>query len=205
MEHEYALLKGFNRANIGRWLQLTAASVSAAIVFFVLSIVDIAKKFGINVNLPPTVLSLIGAGSVYALLYWLFSRHIWKISTVGRWLKVPNLAGTWSCTGLTQQIEPHIVWTGSVRIVQSWDKLRIHLKTDHSTSDSIAAALLFDEATGYRLMYHYQNRPRIGETNLSAHHGFAELIFTEDAKSATGEYFNGRGRNTWGTLLLTKD
>lgn len=205
MEHEYALLQGYNRASIGRWLQFVSASISAAIVFIVLSVVDVANKFGLDVNLPPTMLSLIGAGSVYIALYWLFSKYVWKITAVRRLLKVPNLAGTWHCAGLTQESQPNIVWTGRMKISQSWDKLRIRLDTEQSASDSVAAALLFDELLGYRLMYHYRNTPRIGEIGLSAHHGFAELLFSEDGLSAAGEYFNGRGRSTWGTLLLTKE
>lgn len=204
LDHEYALLEGYNRASVGRWLQVGAATLSAVIVFVLLSVVDLAKRYGLNVNLPPVVLSLVGAGSVYGALYWLFSRHLWKVASVARLLKVPNLAGKWSCEGVTLEKAPNITWLGTVTIIQSWDKLRIHLQTEQSASDSIAAALLHDEAVGYRLLYHYENRPRIGETALSAHHGFAELTFAHDENSATGEYFNGRGRNTWGTLKLTR-
>jgi len=204
LDHEYALLEGYNRASVGRWLQVGAATLSALIVFVLLSIVDLAKRYGLNVNLPPVVLSLVGAGSVYGALYWLFSRHVWKLALVARLLKVPNLAGTWSVEGLTLEKCPNIPWSGTARIIQSWDKLRIHLETTQSVSDSIAAALLYDEATGYRLLYHYENRPRISETALSAHHGFAELTFSPGENSATGEYFNGRGRNTWGTLKLMR-
>lgn len=204
LEHEYALLEGFNRASVGRWLQVGAAAISAVIVFVLLSAVDLAKRYALDVNVPPVVMSLVGAGTVYGALYWLFSRHVWKLSAVARMLKVPNLSGTWSCEGVTLEKEPNIDWSGTVKIVQSWDKLRIHLETEQSVSDSIAAAMLHDEAVGYRLLYHYENRPRIGATALSAHHGFAELTFAAGENSATGEYFNGRGRNTWGTFKLTR-
>ncbi|QYE37039.1 hypothetical protein KZX46_21015 (plasmid) [Polymorphobacter sp. PAMC 29334] len=204
LEHEYTLLEGFNRASVGRWLQIAAAALSAVIVFVLLSAVDLAKRYALNVNVPPVVMSLVGAGTVYGVLYWLFSRHVWKLPTIAGILKVPNLAGTWSCEGVTLEKEPHINWSGTVKIVQSWDKLRVHLETEQSNSNSIAAALLYDEAVGYRLLYHYENSPRIGETGLAAHHGFAELTFAAGENSATGEYFNGRGRNTWGTLKLTR-
>lgn len=205
LEHEYALLDGFNRASVGRWLQVGAAAISAVIVFVLLSVVDLAKRYALDVNVPPVVMSLVGAGTVYGALYWLFSRHVWKLSAVARILKVPNLGGTWLCEGLTLEKEPNIAWSATVKIVQSWDKLRVHLETEQSISDSIAAALLHDEAMGYRLLYHYENRPRIGVTALAAHHGFAELTFATGENSATGEYFNGRGRNTWGKLKLTRE
>lgn len=205
LEHEYALLGGYNRSSVGRWLYVAAAAISAAIVFVLLALVDLAKIIGISANVPPGVLSLAGAASVYGILYWLFDRFAWKVAPVGRLLKVPNLAGTWACNGTSLERTPHADWTGTLTIVQSWDRLRLHLETAQSTSDSIAAALLYDAAVGYRLLYHYRNSPRIGELDLAAHHGFAELVFAQDEQSAAGEYFNGRGRNTWGTLNLTRD
>jgi hypothetical protein len=99
---------------------------------------------------------------------------------------------------------PPQTWVGKVKIVQSWDRLQVHLETKQSSSGSVAAALLHDAAVGYRLMYHYRNQPRLGEPELSMHHGFAELVFVTGG-TATGEYFNGRGRNTFGTMKLTKE
>jgi hypothetical protein len=205
LEHEYAILGGFNRASIGRWLYTLAAAISALIVFVVLGVVDLANHLGINATLPPSVLSLFGAASVYAGLYWIFNAYGWKVGVVRRLLKLPNLSGKWHCTGLTLEPTPHREWFGTVTIVQSWDKFRLHLSTQTSRSDSLAAALLFDSAAGYRLMYHYQNAPKLGERDLPPHHGFAELTFSQDEQSAEGEYFNGRGRTTWGKLSLKRE
>lgn len=203
-EHEYALIGGFNRSHVGRWLGGAAAAISAAVVFVVLSAVDLAKAWGWNVNVPPTLLSLLGAGAVYGILYWLFDRFAWRIAPLGRFLKVPNLAGQWVCEGQPLESDVAKPWKGRMTIIQSWDKLRIHLDTGQSSSDSIAAALQHDAAAGYRLMYHYRNQPRANERELSHHHGFAELTFAPGEQSATGDYFNGRGRNTFGMLTLKR-
>lgn len=204
-EHEYALVGGYNRSHVGKWLARVSAGISAGAVFLFLAAVDLAKALGISVNLPPTVLSLVGAGMVYTILYWVFDKFAWRLGLLGRILRVPNLSGKWKCEGLSLDKVPPFPWTGTVTIVQSWDRLRVHLETSQSTSDSIAAALLHDAAAGYRLMYHYRNHPRIGEDDLSAHHGFAELTFAAGEASATGEYFNGRGRNTYGTMTLSRE
>jgi hypothetical protein len=204
-EHEYALLGGYNRSHVGRWLGGAAALISGLIVFLVLSAFDLAQSFGLNVNLPPTALSLVGAGAVYGGLYWLFDRFAWRIAALGRLLKVPDLSGRWICEGQPLETDQGKPWNGRVTIVQSWDKLRIHLETSQSSSDSVAAALQHDAAVGYRLMYHYRNRPRVGEASLAPHHGFAELTFSPDERSAKGDYFNGRGRNTFGTMTLKRD
>lgn len=200
LEHEYALLGGFNRAHLGRWIYVVASAISAVIVFLLLAAVDVASAWGLNVNLPPMVLALLGAGSVYAALYWLFNRYGWKYTPIGRLLKLPDLSGKWTCTGVPIEPTGGKPWTGQVTIVQSWDRLRIHMKTSQSTSDSLAAALQHDEAAGSRLMYHYRNQPLTGQ-DLTPHHGFAEMTFARGEFSARGDYFNGRGRNTFGTMV----
>lgn len=206
-EHEYALLGGVNRATIGRYLAVAAASISALIVFILMTAVDLVHRFGIDANLTPSVLSLVGAGAVFSALYWLFDRYVWRWSPVSKLLRVPILSGEWHCEGQTlgpANGDPPYVWSGTITIIQRWDKLRIRLKTAQSGSNSISAALIYDEADGYRLLYNYRNDPRIGETELKSHLGFAELTFAKDQRTAEGEYFNGHGRFTFGTMRLTR-
>lgn len=204
-EHEYSLLGGVNRSSVGKWIMRASALMSASAVFVLLTAVDLAKRFDINANLPPSALSLVGAGMMYATLYWLFDHFGWRIRVVGRCLKLPNISGRWACEGISLDRTPPERWEGTVTIIQSWDRIRVYLETARSSSDSIAAALLHETGTGNRLLYHYCNHPRAGEAELHAHHGFAELTFTPDGSAARGEYFNGRGRNTFGTLQLTKE
>ncbi|QFR33987.1 hypothetical protein [Ancylobacter sp. TS-1] len=206
-EHEYALLGGVNRAKIGRYLGITAAAISSVIVLALLTIVDVANALGWYTNVPPVVLSWVSAGAVYAILYWLFDRHIWKFSFVAAALRVPDLSGCWHCKGRTINSDktPGDAWEGDVVIIQSWDRLRVRLKTPQSASNSISAALVYDEADGFRLFYNYRNEPSISELKLTSHRGFAEFLFSKDLKSATGEYFNGYGRFTFGTMHLTRN
>jgi hypothetical protein len=206
VEHEYALLGGINRAKVGRYLSLLAAGVSAGVVFLLLAAVDLAHRLGIPNNLPPAVLSLAGAGAVFGALYWLFDRFAWRWRYLTKLIRVPDLSGRWQCNGQTinPNGSPGFVWQGEVIIVQSWDKIRVRLTTKQSGSNSITAALICDEADGYHLLYNYRNDPRIGETELNSHLGFAELVFSNDRMTANGEYFNGHGRFTFGTLKLTR-
>ncbi|HCR2979524.1 Cap15 family cyclic dinucleotide receptor domain-containing protein [Serratia marcescens] len=62
-------------------------------------------------------------------------------------LNVPDLRGEWICRGKTLNADGKVtyLWEGIVTITQCWDKLRIQLNTATSTSNSICAALLFDE------------------------------------------------------------
>ena len=205
-EHEYALLGGVNRSKIGRYLGIIAAAASAGIVFVLLAAIDLAKRFGVPANLTPEILSLVGAATVFTVLYAFFDRYAWRLMPVAKLLRVPDLAGEWNCEGQTINPDgsPSHTWQATVTIVQSWDRLRIRLRTSQSGSNSIAAALMCDKADGYQLLYNYRNEPKIGEPELKAHQGFAQLMFAKDLASADGEYFNGHGRFTFGTMKLTR-
>jgi hypothetical protein len=204
--HEYSLIGGINRERIGRYLALLAATISGWIVFVLLSAVDLARRLGVSVNLPPAVLSLVGAGTIFGILYWIFNRFAWRWRYLGLLLKVPDLRGEWQCKGKSLKADGTLdqQWNGTITITQSWDKLRIRLKTPQSSSNSVSAALVQDDMDGYILLYHYKNDPMIGEPELQSHRGFAELAFDKRCRSANGEYFNGHGRFTFGTLHLKK-
>ena len=205
-DHEYALVGGVNRAKIGRYITLTSAMVSGGMVFLLLSAVNIAARYGISVNLPPIVLSLVSAGAVFVALYWLFDRFAWRLPGLDRLLRVPNLSGQWHCDGQTLNPDksPGFKWQATITVSQSWDKIRLHLATATSSSDSIAAAVSYDAIEGYHLLYHYQNMPSVTSVGLAAHRGFAQLTFDKKLRTAAGEYFNGGGRFTFGTMKLTK-
>jgi SMODS-associating 2TM, beta-strand rich effector domain len=205
-EHEYALIGGINRAKIGRYLALVAAIVSSGIVFLLLSAVHLAQRLGVPVPLTPTTFSLVGAGTIFVVLYWIFDRFAWRWRYLSLVLKVPDLRGSWHCDGQTLNPDgsTNYVWTATVTITQSWDKIRVRLKTVQSGSNSISAALVQDTIEGYALLYHYRNDPRVGEPELRSHRGFAELRFTKDCLTAEGDYFNGPGRQTFGTMRLKR-
>jgi len=82
-EHEYSVMGGANRANVGRLLSFVASAISGGLVFTILYMVDLAKKLGWNVNAPPTLLSLIGAGAVFGGLYWMLDKWAWKWPGIG--------------------------------------------------------------------------------------------------------------------------
>lgn len=202
LDHEYSLIGGINRAQIGRYIAITSALISAVLVGILLAIVDLAERFGLSPKLTPGIIALISAGMVFAGLYWTFSRYVWRWKHISALLKVPNLSGDWTCEGKT--IGPDgaatYEWEATVTIVQCWDKLRIRLKTAQSGSNSATAALVYDAAEGYRLLYSYKNDPKLNEVQLTSHHGFCEIVFSHDLATAEGCYFNGRGRTTHGVM-----
>lgn len=200
------MLGGVNRASIGRYLAILSSSISAALVFVLLQAQNFAQSMGLDVNLPPIVLSLVGAGTVYTLLFWLLKNHAWKWRPLSVLLKVPNLEGTWDCKGETLDRDGNVVyvWSAEITIVQCWDKLRVRLKTAQSGSNSMAAALTHDSVDGWLLLYQYRNDPKIGEPELRSHVGTCSAVFSKDLTSAAAEYFNGVGRATFGKMIWTR-
>jgi hypothetical protein len=205
-DHEYAVIGGVNRATIGRYLAILASSISAGLVFLVLQADSLAKAMGMSVNLPPTILSLVGAGTVYTVLFWILKHHAWKWRPVAALLQVPNLAGKWDCKGETLDRDGNVnyQWDAEITIVQCWDKIRVRLKTDQSGSSSVAAALSRDSADGWKLLYQYKNDPKIDQPDLHSHTGTSCVTLPEDLQSATAEYFNGVGRATFGRMTWTR-
>ncbi|HHQ4734432.1 hypothetical protein ACET9K_12690 [Aeromonas enteropelogenes] len=201
--HEYIVICGLNRSQVGRLLAIAASILSAFIIFSILKLAEVLKYFNFDSHIPPSLLSLGGAGTIYWALYTLLDKYLWRNSLIGKALRVPNLSGKWRVKGLTKS-EGGGQWEGILTIVQSWDKVRIVLKTTQSQSDSVTASIIYDECIGYQLLYHYKNQPKMGEEHLHAHIGFAEFWFAEDLLKADGHYFNAQGRATYGTMTMER-
>ncbi len=206
MNHEYSVLGGLNRARVGQVIGALAAAISSGLVALLLAAVHLAQSLGLGQYVPTVLLPPIGAGVVFSVLYWFFNQHAWKISFVANLLGVPNLSGKWKVKGqaLSPDKSPSYKWDGEVTIIQSWDRIRVRLKTNQSGSNSVTAALVRDEADGFRLFYSYRNDPLANQADLNPHRGWAEITFNHSLTQGTGEYFNGLGRFTFGTMKLTR-
>jgi hypothetical protein len=149
----------------------------------------------------------ISAMSVFTLVYLLFDRVVWKWRWARKILLVPDLNGSWRCDGKTlfrHGTPLEAEWSGTVTIRQSWSRIRIVLTTGQSASQSIAASIFQEAGSGFRLIYHYDNKPGLGERELARHCGLCNLLFDENVESATGEYFTDKDRMTAGTMKLTR-
>lgn len=146
--------------------------------------------------------------AIFAGLYFLFNKYLWRVDRLRRILLVPDLNGTWDCKGQTtlkNGVEADYQWNATITITQSWSKILIHSKTTQSESKSISASIFHEDGVGYRLLYQYNNNPNANELDLLNHSGSAELLFSEDMSSASGSYFTDRHRTTVGTMNLTKE
>ncbi|HFU2857729.1 TPA: hypothetical protein ACGQ50_001275 [Enterobacter cloacae] len=203
--HEYIVICGINRSKVGKILGGIASLLSAGLIYTVLLLLARFDIFSSESTIPPSVSSLLSAGAIYVVLYAWFDSSLWKRQKIARFLKIPDLSGEWDCIGEGRDKEGKTYnWNALIKIAQTWDKVHIRMQTAQSGSDSVAASIIYDEGIGYRLIYNYRNDPKINEPELHSHMGFAEFTFNEDISSAEGEYFNGRGRNTFGTMSIKR-
>lgn len=204
IEHEYSVID-HPRAVIGRWLGTTAGAIAAIITIVAPIITGWFDRLHAEVGTPRWIVAPIAAGLVFTLVHLAFDKLVWRWPLVRTLLRIPDLNGVWEVSGKTMNPVAGAPsdWRGELRITQTWEKIWVQLKTGQSCSSSKAASLLRQPGAGCVLMYSYRNEPRIGEA-ITPHVGYAELTFDEGLTAADGEYFNSKGRTTFGRLNLTR-
>lgn len=202
-DHEYSVI-GHSRAVIGRYLGTIAAAVASIAVLILGGLLGLADWLGFEV--PKFILWPLSAAAIFSLVHWLFNRFVWKWGRVVAWLKIPDLNGDWQCEGKTLSMEKTVTheWHGVITITQTWEKIWVNLRTEQSSSHSEAAAMIREPDGCFRLMYRYRNDPAIDEPELATHVGFSELRFAKNLRTASGDYFNSKGRYTFGTMQLKR-
>jgi hypothetical protein len=155
-----------------------------------------------NIQLPwwvesPSVLFIVGA------LYEAFDKWSWRWFRRLGIVKVPDIQGQWEVEGYTsfEQMKP---FKAKVTIRQTWTHISVYLETEHSTSRSLAASLLLNQPEGPTLIYQYRNEPKPNaEKTMHAHMGTA-LLRLKNAECMEGEYYSGRDRQNYGSLILRR-
>ncbi|SPA26716.1 conserved exported hypothetical protein [Cupriavidus taiwanensis] len=206
INHEYSVI-GHSRATIGRWLGVVAGLLSSLIASLAAGAFALADALGFTLRGPDPIVIPATAAIFYFLGHLAFDKWAWRKSLVHKIIGVPDLNGKWDCQGTTLDADTRQVkyqWTASVTISQSWEKIKVHLNTGQSRSNSVAASIVKQEGVGFILMYSYRNEPKPGEAELNAHIGYCELHISEDMKSADGMYFNSGGRFTHGKMNLKR-
>lgn len=184
-------------------------------VIFYLSVISIFISSGLTtiINLLITKIPYIEitisitAISIFGILYSLFDKFIWKWEILNKLgiIKIPNLNGKWegqfqsSYHGFKEYLPVALV------IEQSWSKICIKGKFNHSNSSSNTASIKVDLGKEVKLLYSYYNdkKPEYYKMGTSNHRGYANLEIDEN--SMEGNYFNDPANNkNWGKMKLEK-
>ena len=143
---------------------------------------------------------------VFGVSHWAFDNWIWRwwFLRAMRLISVPDLRGEWmgmiasSYSGFerSQQVR--------VTIEQTWTKMAVRLNASESRSWSVTASVLTNSPEGLVLTYLFDNEP-IAESagTMQRFRGTAVLART-DPGTLDGYYYSGRGRETHGTLKLSR-
>ena len=186
-----------------------ANSTRKIIVSIILSIIAAYGLFYLLRLIPNAALWWIDYPSVFGffgLFTWLFNNYLWKLTFIQKLLGVvtPNLNGTWEGeikSSYNKFKTPlHVI----IYIKQTGSKILISLENEASISYSIHASILHSgKSHNFELIYNFINEPKadFGST-LNIHYGTAWFQISDDYKSLEGDYFTGRGRQTFGRMTL---
>ncbi|HRF49165.1 MAG TPA: hypothetical protein PLC98_16150 [Anaerolineales bacterium] len=146
---------------------------------------------------------------VYGIIVWLFDQYLWKTQLVQRFgfIRIPDLNGVWrgeirSSHGNFEP--PHVV---SIVIRQTATTISICAESASSESQSVTATFHKKEGLSkYELVYNYVNRPKAHSVDtMSIHYGTAWLKVSDDMGVLDGDYFTGRGRQTFGSITASRN
>lgn len=157
---------------------------------------------------------LVGAPSVvgvYALLYGVFDRWLWRTPIAQRTqlVPVPDLSGVYEGR-LTSTFKDadgeNVVRDIELMIQQTWTRMSVEMNviSGSSSSRSISAiGSISKDGTSARLIYLYQNKvnPGLADEDMRDHEGVADLRIRPDG-SLEGTYFNARTRK--GTIQASR-
>lgn len=204
LPHEYSIL-GHSRTTIGRWLGVIAGATASALYLLAGATLHFLEESTLTSWIPEIIFWPLSAGLIYAGIHFLFNSIIWKCEWSRKLLKIPDISGTWECEGKTMDQNGTIthVWKATITIIQTWEKIKVLSKSERGKSDSVIAALMNEGTKGCRLMYRYSYEANAGEP-VNSHVGFCDLSFNEDLSEASGDYFNNKGRWTFGQMKLTR-
>ena len=96
------------------------------------------KNESVNVFLSNLGLT-ISSVTVFSILYFVFTKWVWKVPCISHYLNVTNISGTWRCEGIGYKYDNENIkndWTGTIKIIQTLTKMEIVLTTDKSQSRS---------------------------------------------------------------------
>lgn len=165
--------------------------------FLAVLVIAIAKQaagyFGVVVS--------VTTFSMFAGLFFVFDRWVWRLPWIAIVVGIPNLAGTWRVTGRTDGADGQPrEWAGKAIIEQTWSRIAISVETEQSRSRSGMAAVERDPGHGFRVVYGYESAPKATDNELQSHKGTCEVVFSNDLGVAEATYFNNHQRRTCGTM-----
>lgn len=185
-------------------------------VYSLLAVLSIAAAWLVslvtsNFDWPQWLVSAPSVIGVYALIYQVFDRWLWRTAAVQRsgLTEVPDLSGTYDgelISTFKDSSGNNVVIDISLVIQQTWTNMSVEMAVTSGTSTSrsiSAVGSISQDGTAARLIYLYQNKvnPGLADDDMHDHEGAADLRIKRDG-TLEGSYFNSRSRS--GTIQATR-
>lgn len=159
----------------------------------------LAKYFGLTdlsiwIETPSVV-------AVVVALYSLFDKHLWAwpIFRRLRLVDFPDLRGRWS--GHLKSSYDNQELEAVLEIVRTSSAISVSLYGERSQSVSEIADFTVGSNNQTKLHYVYRNAPgSLSPESMQMHLGTVSLVCFTDARVLEGDYYTGRGRQTYGTM-----
>lgn len=190
--HSYGLPNGY-REKAGLALGLLGVAL-AWVLHIVLNSFSLSVPWWVDA---PSVVGFFG------LAYGLFDRWAWRIPVFRRRVlgNMPDLAGRWTGSVKSSFDGFEVDHPVEATIVQTWSRLNVLIRADHSASESMSAAFDIGDDGIWGVVYTFRNEPLIGAPEaMNAHRGTATLRLEGDV--LIGDYYSGRGRQNLGSIKL---
>ena len=143
---------------------------------------------------------------VFGVSYWAFDNWIWRwrFLRVIRLIVVPDLRGTWIGTIASSysgfETDQHV----TVTIEQTWTKMAVRLNAAESRSWSVTASVLTNAPEGLVLTYLFDNEPEFESVRTMQRFRGTAILVSDTPGRLDGHYYTGRGRETYGSLKLSR-
>jgi len=182
--------------------------VAASAIVLTLGLRILLQFFHVN---PGTITYLPSAFALYAALYGIFDRFLWKWRVV-QWLGIvttPDVSGHWQGNLRSSHSNYLIDHEVLVRVHQTWTNIRLTLDGERSISLSTMACIATVSPSEYELRWEYlAEAKRPDENELFNHRGVTTLRFQTSGSKVLpiikGSYYTQQGRDSNGTIILER-
>jgi hypothetical protein len=173
--------------------------ISAWILFKCLTSANVLLPWWIDT---PSVLGFLG------IYIWIYDHWFWRKWPFNKlsYLLIPDISGEWSTEQESSHGEFDGVLTARCVVRQTAMKISISIDYDQSHSYSRSAAFFRKERfSPFELEYRYISYPKPGAPeSMETHQGVVWLRVSENLQELEGEYFTGRGRQSYGSIRFLR-
>ncbi len=157
--------------------------------------------FSMRWLLPLPSIALVFVVSNWAFDNWLWR---WRFLRLLRLISVPVLRGEWAGTIVSSHLDFDKEQSVTVAIEQTWTKIAVRLNAAESRSWSITASVLTKAPEGLVLTYLFDNEPKADAAGTMQRFRGTAVLFRTAADQIEGYYYTGRGRETHGSVKLSR-